>query len=653
MYLIKFNELENYIQAQSQYKFVLYGSFGDCKKIFELNFIENIYAICSDEIDYEFYYYSLKNNIKYYQICELSKLERLIIVVCINSNTSESEKNGLLKAITDIDAFVFVAFDSLQIILNGYFKLRNRVYVTNKYLYLLNEKYNYVRNTYSCLKNFNKKYFLELLFNTNFLKITVDENNNMILKDFNSKYINCENGSRVVAYNKDNKNMQNMKTLHVFGDSRMLGVFNEDKFTIPSLLQKLLSNNDCEYNVQDYSLPYRVIERVVSQIKKAELYKNDIVIISTSFNKIKSVNLEYVKLFYLYINEAKEICERKGCRFIFFYLPTCIDMDALSPYYKVLINLSEEFHGVEEEDVKKYIANYKKYKWVIKNLCIRSKIEIYDLSEILNFTNSQNFFVDLVHYGSDMNCILAKAIFNLIDKNSLIDENIMKIKIKNDRNFANNVFLLKHEVDINKYIEYLKKQRKPYMDIGGIVANFNPFTYGHLFLIESAAKKVEWLYVFVVQEDSSLIPYADRMMLAIENTKHIKNLTILPSGKFLASKLTFEEYFYKNNSNLESIDAVDDILFFSKVVAPVLNIRKRFLGTEPYCRVTSEYNKKIKEIYKNTNIEVCEIKRKEIDNIPVSASYIRSLLKNKQFNDIKKLVPQATYNYLKMFTGDN
>ncbi|MDR0579995.1 MAG: hypothetical protein LBG21_05275 [Campylobacteraceae bacterium] len=40
------------------------------------------------------------------------------------------------------------------------------------------------------------------------------------------------------------------------------------------------------------------------------------------------------------------------------------------------------------------------------------------------------------------------------------------------------------------------------------------------------------------------------------------------------------------------------------------------------------------------------MKRKESDNEPISASRVRKLLKDKNFDEIKKIVPDSTFGYL-------
>lgn len=46
----------------------------------------------------------------------------------------------------------------------------------------------------------------------------------------------------------------------------------------------------------------------------------------------------------------------------------------------------------------------------------------------------------------------------------------------------------------------------------------------------------------------------------------------------------------------------------------------RFVGTEPFCQVTSAYNREMKRILPEYGIEVVEIPRKQLDGLEISAS---------------------------------
>lgn len=51
--------------------------------------------------------------------------------------------------------------------------------------------------------------------------------------------------------------------------------------------------------------------------------------------------------------------------------------------------------------------------------------------------------------------------------------------------------------------------------------NYNPFTLGHQYLIEKASSENDILHLFIVSEDSSLVPFEIRKKLVIE-TSHPK-----------------------------------------------------------------------------------------------------------------------------------
>ena len=63
---------------------------------------------------------------------------------------------------------------------------------------------------------------------------------------------------------------------------------------------------------------------------------------------------------------------------------------------------------------------------------------------------------------------------------------------------------------------------------GAVVMNVNPFTLGHYHLVEKASSMVDFLYVFIVEEDKSAFSFHDRIMLAQENCKLLKNCIYRP-----------------------------------------------------------------------------------------------------------------------------
>lgn len=193
------------------------------------------------------------------------------------------------------------------------------------------------------------------------------------------------------------------------------------------------------------------------------------------------------------------------------------------------------------------------------------------------------------------------------------------------------------------YKEHLRKLRPA---VGSIVMNCNPFTLGHRYLIEYAASRVERLYIFVVEEDKSIFPFADRIELVKKGTADLKNVTVLPSGKFIISQLTFSGYFNKAELQDSTVDPSMDVELFGKEIAPSLGITIRFAGEEQLDNVTRQYNETMARILPHYGVDFQVIPRKETDGEVISASRVRKLLGEKNFTAIKKMVPETTFNYL-------
>lgn len=197
---------------------------------------------------------------------------------------------------------------------------------------------------------------------------------------------------------------------------------------------------------------------------------------------------------------------------------------------------------------------------------------------------------------------------------------------------------------LDKYInDIADKENAKGGAIGSIVMNCNPFTLGHLYLIEKAAKAVEFLYIFVVQENKSYFKFEERFEMVRKGTAHLPNVKVVPSGEMILSYSTLPVYFEKQERQEAIIDASKDLEIFGEYIAPSLNITYRFIGEEPYDKVTRQYNEQMKEILSLYGICVIEIPRKEIGGEAISASRVRKLFEKKEYVECKKLVPETTW----------
>ena len=183
--------------------------------------------------------------------------------------------------------------------------------------------------------------------------------------------------------------------------------------------------------------------------------------------------------------------------------------------------------------------------------------------------------------------------------------------------------------------------------IGAAVMNCNPFTRGHRYLIETAAKECDHLYIFVLSEDKSEFRAYDRMEMVKLGTRDLPNVTVLPTGPYLISSATFPTYFLKERDKAENIHCLLDIEIFCKYFVPKFGITDRFVGTEPLSPMTNMYNEALTAHLPKKGIRLSQIPRLEETGTPISASAVRSCLDTGDKDTLRALVPETTYEYLR------
>jgi [citrate (pro-3S)-lyase] ligase len=181
---------------------------------------------------------------------------------------------------------------------------------------------------------------------------------------------------------------------------------------------------------------------------------------------------------------------------------------------------------------------------------------------------------------------------------------------------------------------------------GGAVVNCNPFTLGHRYLIEAAARQVDHLYVFVVREDRSVFPFELRHRLVREGVRDLANVIVLDTSHYAVSGATFPTYFLKKNDPAARIQMELDVTLFAAKIAPAFGIATRFVGTEPICEMTNGYNDAMKKVLPAYGIGLVEIERKQAGGAPISASRVRRLLDDHDLAAARALVPDTTYSAL-------
>lgn len=201
---------------------------------------------------------------------------------------------------------------------------------------------------------------------------------------------------------------------------------------------------------------------------------------------------------------------------------------------------------------------------------------------------------------------------------------------------------------IQEQLEKLRTQAGLESSVGraSLVMNCNPFTLGHLHLIEHAAKRESEVILFVVEEDRSVFTFKDRIEMVKSGTAHLSNVKVLPGTEYIISAATFPSYFLRKSDERSAAFMEQDAGIFCRWFAPCFGIDTRYVGEEPYCEMTLSYNETLKRILPKCGLKLIEIPRLAINGQAVSASHFRQALREGNETLAKSLVPETTWKYL-------
>ncbi|MCI8598708.1 MAG: radical SAM protein [Lachnospiraceae bacterium] len=396
------------------------------------------------------------------------------------------------------------------------------------------------------------------------------ENDVLVWRDHTSKFVHIENGMRRTC----NQPKAYAGTIYFFGMCSIYGALVEDRYTIPSIIQKYI-------NVS--GKPYRAIN-LGNEIPTNSFRLKEVLNISS--------NDRIVILFPFITDGIKD------------KIP--------------VIEIGEDFNRLWESE----------------------------------FCDKACFMDAIQHCGDYGNIVYSKLIYRELQK-YLADLSEKELRTNNIYHvFKENIRDLRILYSLDTFMAELENEKKKVPEIsekiGCIVMNCNPFTLGHRYLIEYALKKVDYLYIFVVEEDKSLFSFEDRLEMVKRGTSDLKNISVVRSGKLILSANTFPTYFKKEDmSQREEVFVNEDLRIFAQYVAPVLGIQYRFVGEEPRDYVTNQYNLAMKKILSTIGgIHVVEIPRIQIGEKIISATEVRRYYCQNDFLNMRELVPNTTLSYL-------
>lgn len=204
------------------------------------------------------------------------------------------------------------------------------------------------------------------------------------------------------------------------------------------------------------------------------------------------------------------------------------------------------------------------------------------------------------------------------------------------------IWLESDSLCLRKYRAYLSDHPAD----GVIVANTDPVTLGHLYLITRAASQCHRLAVITVGANRrNCFSYQTRKAMLKRAVSHLANVEILDGSEYVISQLSFPSYFIKKADTISRAQAELDLDIFCRNIAPSLGAVRRFVGTEPVDALTAQYNELMKEILPLHGIEVVEIPRMTDAGGVISASRVRKALTDGRSEDAIASVPRSNVPY--------
>ena len=269
--------------------------------------------------------------------------------------------------------------------------------------------------------------------------------------------------------------------------------------------------------------------------------------------------------------------------------------------------------------------------------------ESIDMTELLDRNNvPTEWLLNLpVHCNHKVNKIYADDLFE-----RMVRGNVLTGEVKKGQRTMLSRALAVNSLYLDLHFNDFRPEKG--MVVGSIGMHGNPFTLGHRYLIETASKQVDRLFVLLIEDDLGVFSYAERFAMAVEGTRDLPNVKIVPGGPFQATRNVFQEYFVKVNPTDMRESAMVDTLIFAEIIAKRLGITRRFLGDERHNPKMQFFNELMKETLPLYGIEVIELPRAQAGGRAISASLARSAAAKGDKETLLANIPETT---LRFFIG--
>lgn len=292
------------------------------------------------------------------------------------------------------------------------------------------------------------------------------------------------------------------------------------------------------------------------------------------------------------------------------------------------------------EDNDKIIATCSKKNNIVKCFAIDENYQGQGISGILITDITNKLFEEGIYHNFIFTKPKNNILFEGLGYKTIVSTDKVSLLETGNKNIKSYLSSLISEYEIN-----------PGEDHAALIMNCNPFTLGHRYIIEKAAEENQNVLIFVVEEDKSSFPFKTRIELIRNGVKDLKNVKVIPGGEYIISSATFPNYFLRKQDDVLKEYTKIDGNIFGKYFCSALGIKRRYVGTEPYCNVTNTYNETLAEVLPKYGVELKLIERTSLGEAAISASSVRMLLRENKMDEVKSLVPQSTFEFLNSEEG--
>ena len=202
--------------------------------------------------------------------------------------------------------------------------------------------------------------------------------------------------------------------------------------------------------------------------------------------------------------------------------------------------------------------------------------------------------------------------------------------------------LLENQNGINRFLRRLA-DRVTIGNNAGIVINADPFTLGHLSIIEAASRDSSQVYVFVPTHGRFTFDSQTRLEWAQHETQHLPNVQVINAESYLLHESIFPGYFLPLNEDKEQLRLEMALTLFINHLAPYFSIKRRYVGEEPVDPEVREHHTLMEINLSNAGIQTVKLPRRKSNNLWVSTQQVKHDLNAGNLEKLRGQLPEFTF----------